>query len=158
MKLFKEIAFASALTLASLLSTPNAFAHEIKVGDLVISHPWSRQSPMGADVSAGFLKITNTGTSDDRLVAGTAEIAPVVQLHDMKMDGDMMKMFEVEGGIVLPAGKTVELKPKSLHIMFMKVAKQPAVDTSFKGTLTFEKAGTVDVEYEVVDPGATMDH
>lgn len=158
MTLFKEIAFASALTLASLLSTANAFAHDIKVGDLVISHPWSRQSPMAADVSAGFLKITNTGSSDDTLVSATAEIAPVVQLHDMKMDGDMMKMFEVEGGILLPAGKTVELKPKSLHIMFMRVAKQPGVNTSFKGTLTFEKAGTVDVEYEVVEPTATVDH
>lgn len=55
----------------------------------------------------------------------------------------MMKMFEIEGGLVIPAGQTVELKPKAKHIMFMKVAKQPAVDTSFKGTLTFEKAGTV---------------
>jgi copper(I)-binding protein len=158
MKLIKEIAFASALTLASLMAMPSAFAHEIKFGDLVISHPWSRQSPMGADVSAGFLKITNNGAADDKLVSGTAEIAPVVQIHDMKMDGDMMKMFEIEGGLVIPAGQTVELKPKAKHIMFMKVAKQPAVDTSFKGTLTFEKAGTVEIEYEVVDPQATMDH
>lgn len=158
MKLFKEIAFASALTLASLMAMPSAFAHEIKVGDLTISHPWSRQSPMGADVSAGFMKITNGGAADDTLISATAEIAPMVQLHDMKMDGDMMKMFEVEGGIPIPAGKTVELKPKSLHIMFMKVAKQPSVDTMFKGTLTFEKAGTVEIEYEVVDANATMDH
>lgn len=158
MKLFKEIVFASALTLASLISMPGAFAHEIKIGDLTISHPWSRQSPMGADVSAGFMKITNNGATDDKLISATADIAPMVQLHDMKMEGDVMKMFEVEGGIAIPAGKTVELKPKSLHIMFMKMEKQPAVDTMFKGTLTFEKAGKVDVEYEVVDPNATMDH
>lgn len=158
MKLLKEIIFASALTLASLIAMPDAFAHEIKIGNLVISHPWSRQSPMGADVSAGFMKITNTGAEDDTLVSATADIAPMVQLHDMKMEGDVMKMFEVEGGIAIPAGKTVELKPKSLHIMFMKVAKQPVVNTMFKGTLTFEKAGKVDVEYEVVDANATMDH
>jgi copper(I)-binding protein len=47
MKLLKEIAFASALTLASFISMPDAFAHEIKIGDITISHPWSRQSPMG---------------------------------------------------------------------------------------------------------------
>lgn len=158
MKLFKEIFFACVLTLAAIATSPNAFAHQIKVGNLVISHPWSRQSPMGADVSAGFMKITNTGTEDDKLLSATADIAPVVQLHDMKMDGDMMKMFEVEGGIVIPAGKTVELKPKSLHIMFMQVPKQPTVDTTFKGTLVFEKAGKVDIDYEVVDANATMDH
>lgn len=158
MKLLKEIAFASALTLASFISMPDAFAHEIKIGDITISHPWSRQSPMGADVSAGFMKITNTGTTDDKLISATAEIAPMVQLHDMKMDGDVMKMFEVEGGIPIPAGATVELKPKSLHIMFMQVPKQPHVDTMFKGTLTFEKAGKVDIDYEVVDANATMDH
>ena len=55
MRLIKEIAFASALTLAALLQPVDAYAHEIKIGDLTISHPWSRQSPMGADVAAGFL-------------------------------------------------------------------------------------------------------
>lgn len=158
MKLFKEFAFATTLTIASIVAMPDAFAHEIKIGDITISHPWSRQSPMGADVSAGFMKITNTGTTDDKLIAATADIAPMVQLHDMKMDGDVMKMFEVEGGIPIPAGATVELKPKSLHIMFMQVPKQPTVDTQFKGTLTFEKAGEVDIDYEVVDANAMMDH
>ena len=158
MRLIKEIAFASALTLAALLQPVDAYAHEIKIGDLTISHPWSRKSPMGADVSAGFMKITNAGAADDKLLSATAEIAPMVQLHDMKMDGDVMKMFEVEGGIPIPAGATVELKPKSLHIMFMQMPKQPDVNTSFKGTLVFEKAGKVDIEYEVVDANATMDH
>jgi len=158
MKLFKEITFAVALTLASFATMPSAFAHQIKLGNLVISHPWSRQSPMGADVSAGFFKITNNGTEDDRLVSATSEISPIAQIHEMKMEGDVMKMQEVSGGLVIPAGKTVELKPKSYHIMFMKVAKQPMVDTQFKGTLTFEKAGKVDIEYEVVDAQGTMDH
>jgi periplasmic copper chaperone A len=144
MKLLKEIAFASALTLAALPNPMEALAHETKLGDLVISHPWSRTSPMKANVSAGFMKISNNGTTDDRLVKATSDIAPVVQLHDMKM-------FEVAGGIVIPAGQTVELKPKSLHVMFMQVAKQPEMGTSFKATLTFEKAGTVEVEFEVTD-------
>lgn len=158
MKLFKEILFAAVLTAASIMTMPSAFAHQIKVGNLVISHPWSRKSPMGADVSAGFMKITNNGTEDDTLVSATADIAPVVQIHEMKMEGDVMKMQEVPGGLVIPAGKTVELKPKSFHIMFMKVAKQPEVDTQFKGTLTFAKAGKVDIDYEVVDANGSMDH
>ena len=101
--MFKEIAFASALTLAALLQPVDAYAPmKSRLRDLTISHPWSRQSPMGADVAAGFMKITNNALPDDTLVKATAEIAPMVQLHDMKMDGDVMKMFEVPGGIPIP--------------------------------------------------------
>ncbi len=119
MRLIKEFAFAAALTLGSLISIGSGHAHEIKVGDIVIGHPWSRQSPMHADVAAGFMLITNEGKEDDRLVKATAEISPKVQLHDMKIDGDVMKMVELPEGIPIPAGGEVELKPKSLHIMFM---------------------------------------
>ncbi|MFN4144145.1 copper chaperone PCu(A)C [Aestuariivirga sp.] len=156
MKLFKEIAFATALTLASVFAATAGEAHEVKAGDLVIGHPWSRQSPMAANVAAGFLVITNTGMEDDRLVKATAEISPTVQLHDMKMEGDVMKMVEIPEGIPIPAGATVELKPRSLHIMFMDLAAPPQQGQLFKGTLTFEKAGTVEVEFEVLAPGAVM--
>ena len=149
MRLFKELAFAATLSLASLYSIASGHAHEIKLGDLVISHPWSRPSPMASDVAAGFMKITNTGSTDDRLISATSSITETVQLHDMKMDGEVMKMFEVPGGIAIPAGKTVELKPKSLHVMFMKLKRAPAEGEEFKGTLTFEKAGTIEIEYEV---------
>lgn len=156
MKLFKEIAFASALSVAALFSLGDAQAHEVKIGDLVIHHPWSRQSPMAASVAAGFMTITNTGKEDDRLVKATSEISKVTQIHDMKMDGDVMKMVELPDGITIPAGGTVKLKPRSLHIMFMDVAQQPAEGGNFTGTLTFEKAGTVTVDYEVAAPGADM--
>ena len=156
MKLLKEIAFASALSLAALVSLGDAQAHEIKLGDLVIHHPWSRQSPMAADVAAGFMTITNTGKQDDRLVKATAEISGSTQIHDMKMVGDVMKMEELPDGIVIPAGGTVKLKPKSLHIMFMGLKQQVMEGEEFTGTLTFEKAGTVTVEYEVAAPGGDM--
>lgn len=157
MKLFKEIAFASALSLAALFAPGDAQAHEVKIGDIVIHHPWSRQSPMSASVAAGFMTITNTGKVDDRLVKATSEISTVTQIHDMKMVGDVMKMVELPDGIVIPAGGTVKLKPKSLHLMFMDVTQQPAEGGNFTGTLTFEKAGTVTIDYEVSAPGATME-
>ncbi len=156
MKLFKEISFAVALTLGSLLSLADAQAHEIKVGDLVIGHPWARQSPMGADVAAGFMTITNTGKEEDRLVKATAANVPTVQLHEMKMEGDVMKMAEIPGGIVIPPGATVELKPMSLHIMFMDLKAPIKEGEVITGTLTFEKAGAVNVEYEVMAPNAGM--
>ena len=156
MKLFKEIAFAAALTLGAMVSFADAQAHEVKVGDLVIGHPWARQSPMGADVAAGFMTITNTGTEEDRLVKATASITPTVQLHEMKMEGDVMKMAEIPGGIVIPPGATVELKPKSLHVMYMGLKAPVKEGEVIAGTLTFEKAGTADVEYEVMAPNAGM--
>ena len=157
MKLFKEITFAAALSLAAVLTLADAQAHEVKIGDLVINHPWSRQSPMSASVAAGFLTITNNGKQDDRLVKASSEISPMVQIHDMKMEGDVMKMVELPDGIVIPAGATVTLKPKSLHIMFMDLKAPVMEGEEIAGTLTFEKAGTVDIKYEVRAPDAGMD-
>lgn len=158
MKQFTSIAFAAALSVGAAFSFADAQAHEVKVGDIVIHHPWSRQSPMSASVAAGFLTITNTGKVDDRLVKATSEISPVTQIHDMKMEGDVMKMVELPDGLAIPAGATVKLKPKSLHIMFMDVKQQPGEGASFTGTLTFEKAGTVSIDYEVAAPGTEATH
>jgi copper(I)-binding protein len=154
MKLFKEITFAAALSLTAVLSLAHADAHEVKIGDIVIEHPWSRQSPMKADVAAGFMTITNTGTTDDRLVKATSTVSGMTQIHTMKMEGDVMKMEELKDGIVIPAGGSVVLKPKSLHIMFMGLKQQVSEGESFTGTLTFEKAGTVTIDYEVKGIGA----
>lgn len=156
MKLFKEIAFAAVLTMGALLGLADARAHEIKLSHLTIHHPWARQTPMKASVMAGFMVITNEGAEDDRLIKVTAEISKNVQLHEMKMDGDVMKMAELPEGIVIPAGGTVTLKPRSLHVMFMDVTTPTAEGEVFGGTLVFEKAGTVQVEFEVMSATAGM--
>jgi copper(I)-binding protein len=146
------------LTFAAILAAPWAGAHdtEVKVGNLLITGAWSRQSPMAADVAAGFLTIANQGQEDDRLIKAETTISSMTQLHDMKMEGDVMKMFEIPGGIAIPAGSTVELKPKSLHLMFMGLTKPPVEGEHFKATLTFEKAGSVEVNFDVKAPGAHM--
>ena len=152
MKLTRRAAIALALSAMALAPPATLSAHEYKAGSLVIEHPWSKPSPMAADVAAGFVKITNTGKEDDRLIKASAEISPNVQIHDMKMEGDVMKMVELPEGIVIPAGASVELKPMSLHIMFMNVKSQPMEGAMFKGSLTFEKAGEVPVEFKVEAP------
>lgn len=83
-------------------------------------------------------------------MSATAEIAALTQVHEMAIDDKgIMTMQELADGLTIPAGGEVTLKPGSYHIMFMKL-KEPAKEgQSFKGTLTFEKAGTVDVEYAV---------
>ncbi|WP_421693221.1 copper chaperone PCu(A)C [Aestuariivirga sp.] len=154
MKLIKEITFALALTAGSIFGVANAQSHEIKFGELVIGHPWARTSPTGTGVVAGFMTITNNGKQDDRLIKVTAEISPTTQIHEMKMVGDVMKMAELPGGILIPAGKTVALKPKSLHVMFIGVSEKLEEGEEFSGTLTFERAGTVEVDFEVAAPDA----
>ena len=149
MKNFKEIVFAASLAFGAAMAFTHAHAHEVKLGDLVIGHPWARQSPVGAQVAAGYMTIINNGQQDDRLVKVTAVISNTAQIHDMTMEGDVMKMAEMADGIVIPAGGKVVLKPRSMHIMFLGLKTPVREGEYFAGTLTFEKAGTVDIEYEV---------
>lgn len=133
-----------------LLLCQSLWAHGFKVGDLEIGHPWSRATPAGAKVAAGYLTIKNNGTSADRLISVTGVIAGKAEIHEMSVDANgVMTMRPLADGLEIPAGGEVALKPGSAHIMFMDL-KQPAKEGErFKGTLTFEKAGTVDVEFAV---------
>lgn len=157
MKLIKEIIVAVVLTLAAF-TTSIAHAHEYKAGSLLIVHPWTPEPPVGAKVAAGFLKIVNEGTTDDRLVSVTTEIAGKAQIHGMKIENGVMSMFEIDGGLAIPAGQTVELKSKSNHVMFMDLKERPVKDTRFKATLTFEKAGPIAVEFKVKPMGSGHEH
>ena len=133
-----------------------AFAHEFKVGDLEIVHPWTRVPLKGTDVTAGYMKIINHGTTPDRLIGITVEFSKSAQVHEMKMDGDVMKMEEMQGGLEIPAGATIEMKPKSYHIMFMGLTEELVAAEMVDGELVFEKAGKVKVEF-MVEP-ANADH
>ena len=135
---------------------PSAHAHEIKIGKLVIHHPWIRQPVSSATVAGAYTKIDNTGSEDDTLVKVTIDGAPSVQIHDMKMEGETMKMSEMNAGLVIRAGKSVELKPKSSHMMMMGMKSNFMEGQEVKGTFIFAKAGTVAVDFEVVAPSADV--
>ncbi len=139
-----------------LLATGQTYAHEFKLGQLVIVHPWARATPPGAKVAGGYLTIENNGTENDRLVAATAEIAGRVDVHEMAVDNGVMKMRPLTDGLEIPAGGSVELKPGSYHMMMMDLTGPLKAGESIAGTLTFEKAGTVDVTY-VVGPIGSSD-
>lgn len=150
-----RLAFAVCLTAfaaADLIHT--AVAHEVKAGDLTLEHPWTRATPTGAKVAGGFVVIRNTGSAPDRLVGGTADFAGKLEIHEMAMEGDVMKMRPVDGGLEIPAGGEVALKPGSFHIMFMGLKAGLAEGDAVKGTLVFEKAGAVEVEWAVEGMGA----
>lgn len=145
----KRILASAALALFAL--TASAFAHDYKIGDLVINHPWSKATLPNQPVAGGFMSITNNGSEADRLVSGTATFAGEVQMHEMGMEGDVMKMRQLEDGLEIPAGATVELKPGGFHVMFMKLAERLNAGELRKATLTFEKAGTIELEFKVED-------
>lgn len=125
-----------------------------RAGALVIEQPWIRATPGGAKVAGGYVRITNTGTEPDRLLATSIPFAARGEVHEMSNDGGVMKMRELEGGIALAPGRTVELKPGGLHLMFVGLTGAPKQGESVRGTLTFEKAGTVDVVFAVAPIGA----
>jgi uncharacterized protein YcnI len=121
----------------------------VKAGSLTLEQPWSRATPGGAKVGGGYLRITNTGTVPDRLTGGSLPLASKVEVHEMRLDGDVMRMKAVEGGLEIKPGATVELKPGGLHLMFVDLKEPLKEGQVLKGTLTFEKAGPVEVEYTV---------
>jgi len=151
-----SILFAFILSLTAGAAAAQEFnAGPFKVGPLEIDHPWSRATPKGAKVGVGYLTIKNTGTTPDRLVSGTTPAAGKLEIHEMSMDKGVMKMRPVPEGVEIKPGETVELKPSSFHLMMMDL-KQPIVrGKPLKASLKFEKAGPVEVEFEVVAPGAT---
>lgn len=141
----------SALLSLVMLSISSfiAIAHEAKIGDLIIDHAIARETPPGSSVSAGYLKIINNGDKADKLIAVSTEVAETSEIHQMSIINDVMKMGELKDGLVIPAGKTVELKPSGLHIMFLGLKQALKVDDLIKVTLTFEQAGTLKTSFIV---------
>jgi len=143
------------LAVAACLLATGALAQQYKAGSLEIDHPWSRATPKGTKIGAGYLTIKNTGSAPDRLVGGSMADAVSVEIHEMTMDGGVMKMRPVAGGLEIKPGETVELKPGSFHIMLTGLKQPLEKGQKVKGTLEFEKAGKVEMEYTVETVGAT---
>jgi periplasmic copper chaperone A len=150
------LAHTMLLSLIALLTfaVPPAAADTITHGALKISQPWSRVAPPGFRVAGGFLSITNTGTEPDRLIGGSFPLAGRFEIHEMAMQGGMMKMSELKDGLEIRPGQTVELRPGSYHVMFMEMTGPLVENARHKGTLVFQKAGPVEVEYVIRPLGA----
>jgi periplasmic copper chaperone A len=153
------IRFFYRALIALFLAYPlNAMAHDFKIGALKIDHPWSRATPKGAKVAGGFMSITNTGTIPDRLIGGSAEFSALFEVHEMRMEGGVMKMRALEKGLEIKPGETVKLQPGGYHVMFMDLKGELNEGSTVKGTLIFEKAGKIEVEYKIEPRGSTGGH
>lgn len=122
---------------------------------IAIAAAWIRQPPPGAAVAGAYLTIENSGSEPDRLLGGSTPFAARFEVHEMKTKNGMMQMQEVEGGVPVPAGATVELAPGGYHIMLMDLSEAPVAGARVPMSLTFEKAGTIEVMADVAPMGAT---
>ncbi len=133
--------------------SPAQSAPAASAGPIQIVEPWTRASigGMGGN-SATYLVIRNTGTAADRLVKVDSDVAKAIELHTTEMQGNTMSMRPVAGGIEVPAGGQVELKPGGYHVMLIGLNRELKPNDRVTFKLQFEKAGAVDVQATVKQP------
>jgi periplasmic copper chaperone A len=134
------------LALALVPSLPQA---QQRLGDLTVSAPWSRATPATAPVAAGYVEIRNNGSAPDRLIGATVAVAGRVEIHEMAVVDGVMRMRPLANGLTIPGGRTVTLAPGGYHLMLMELRRQLAQGDRLAGTLVFERAGQIEVEFEV---------
>jgi periplasmic copper chaperone A len=147
-----RLAIASAM-LAAALASGTALADEYIAKTLRISHAFVRATPPGAKVAGAFMSIENQGKEPDRLVSASSPVAGLVEIHEMAMDGGLMKMRAVKG-IDLKPGAKVELQPGGYHVMLEDLKQPLKQGEHIPLRLTFEKAGTVEIKVKVEPMGA----
>ncbi len=137
-------AAAGFLLALSTLATL-ADAHEFKLGNIVIGHPYTRATAPQQTSAGAYLGLDNQGKTDDRLVKVESDIAKTVEIHNMEMVGDIMKMREVDG-IDLKAGSKLSMKPGGgYHIMLNGIGHELKAGDQFPLTLYFSRAGKIEV-------------
>ncbi|MEL6968126.1 MAG: copper chaperone PCu(A)C, partial [Pseudomonadota bacterium] len=136
--------------------TSAAHAAEQKAGTFMLKDPTIRATLPGQKVAGGYLTIHNMGPDTDRLIGGMAAFAGKVEIHEMKMDGGVMKMRALPNGLKLEAGTSQTLKPGGNHVMFMQLKEPMKEGETHNATLVFEKAGKVAVTFTVKSIADTM--
>ncbi|HEY9010646.1 MAG TPA: copper chaperone PCu(A)C [Devosia sp.] len=155
----KSLVLAAAAVLA--LATP-VFAQDcaagqsFTAGDITVTGALTRATLPGAKAAGGFMTITNAGAAADRLVGVETDAAKMAEMHEMKMEGDVMKMTRLDDGLEIPAGGTVTLEPGGYHVMMMGLAQGLAEGGCLEVTLTFERAGKLPVLLAVGGTDADM--
>ncbi len=148
----------------ALLAGACALLPSLAIAEMMVDDPYARAAGAMARSGAAFMEITNTGDADDRLVAAASDVAERVELHTHIMDGDVMRMAEVEEGFAVPAGETIALARGGMHVMFLGLTRVLEQGDEIEVTLTFEEAGEmtvtipVDNERMPAEMGGGMQH
>jgi hypothetical protein len=145
------------LSFLAALAPATASAHEVTVKGVTVAHPWARAMPQGATVGSAFAEMKTDKDTSDPLIGVSSPVAKSVEVHSMTMDGDVMKMRRLDG-IDLKPGESHVLKPMAEHIMLFGLTQPLKEGDLIKLTLTFAKAGPIEVEGTVEPPGAMGPH
>ena len=129
--------------------TSSSFANSIKFNGLILSNFWIKETIGNHKMTSGYLTIENKNSVDERLLSLTSEIAKKNQLHNIIVKNDIMKMENLNNGIVIKAKSKIDLKPGNYHIMFMKLHNPLKIMNKYKVTLKFKNAGAVILEMPV---------
>jgi copper(I)-binding protein len=135
----------TTFALLCLLACGNAVAKST----LQFSNAWIRATPPNAQVAGGFVEINNQG-KDDRLLSVSSSVSNAVEIHEMKMDGDVMQMRQLKDGLQIPGKEITALKPGGLHLMFIKPKQALVVGQKITATFVFAKAGKREVVFTVL--------
>ena len=140
----KFVAIAALFTVAS----GSLYAQNVDV-----KNAWVRASVQGQKATGAFMQLT--ASQPTTLVGVASPVAGVAEVHEMKMDGDVMRMRALPNGLALPAGKTVALTPGGYHVMLMDLKATLPKDSTIPLTLTFKDAKGVESRVELKLPVAT---
>jgi periplasmic copper chaperone A len=141
------------MTTLLLLAVTVSFGHDIKKGDIVLTQLWSRATPAGAKVAAGFLTIENTGPDPDRLVDIKTPVGKA-DIHETAAVNGVSTMRPLQGGLAIAPGQKVTLAPGGLHVMITELKEPLREGEILHLTLRFLKAGEIDATLHIRPPGA----
>jgi hypothetical protein len=144
MKYSIKLLFAYAImTMAGVTA---AFSHGYTIGQLEIGHPYAFVMHADEETGIGFLNITNSGKNDDRLIGISSPSAQAIILQDVHHQ-------EAPQGLIVPAGDVLTLQPGGGHIVFQHVHAPFKLGDHIPGTLHFQQAGDIEVEFKISLPG-----
>ncbi len=131
-------------------ATPlTSFSHEYTFGFISIVKPHLREAPPSATVAAGYLKIKNNGNEPETLLGASSTLSKTIEIHEMKIENEIMKMREVPEGLTINPGQILELKTGGYHLMFFHLVKQVKQGDTHEIKLNFKKSGEILVPFKV---------
>ena len=139
--------------LSALFCATTVLAHSYEKGDLSIRHPWARATPPGTNVGVGYFEIRNNGSQPDRLLSATTPAAKSVEMHVTEHADNVAKMRHLKA-FEVPARERLTLEPNGAHLMLIDLVQPLEKGKRFPMKLRFERAGEVDVEFEVQEMGS----
>ena len=123
------------------------------LGEIEIGSPWARASSADAGTGGGYFTFTNKAATPGRLVAATSPVAERVEIHAIKVVGSGLRMRQREGGLAIPPSTTLTLKPRGYHLLLIGLKTPLEEGARVAVTLTFEHAGSLDIECTVAAAG-----